>query len=156
LSLIVAAAAEPHQAAAPAIALEIRCTGDPASEPRLEDRPALLHGLGNLIQNALQFAVHQVEVDIAWDAKEVTIAIRDDGPGVPPEILDQLGDPYLSLRAEEAEGKLHMGLGIFIAETLLQRTGAALRFANLPEGGAEVAIRWKRATLEAGSEKEAA
>ena len=156
LSLIVAAAAEPHQAAAPAVALHTRSLGDPSKEPRLEDRPALLHGLGNLIQNALQFAANRVEVDIAWDAKEVTVAIRDDGPGFPPEILDQVGDPYLSLRAEDGEGKLHMGLGIFIAETLLQRTGATLRFSNLPQGGAEVAIRWKRATLEAGGEKEAA
>jgi two-component system sensor histidine kinase RegB len=156
LSLIVAAAAAPHQAAAPAVALHTRSLGDPSKEPRLEDRPALLHGLGNLIQNALQFAANRVEVDIAWDAKEVTVAIRDDGPGFPPEILDQVGDPYLSLRAEDGEGKLHMGLGIFIAETLLQRTGATLRFSNLPQGGAEVAIRWKRATLEAGGEKEAA
>jgi two-component system sensor histidine kinase RegB len=156
LSLIVAAAAAPHQAAAPAVALHTRSLGDPSKEPRLEDRPALLHGLGNLIQNALQFAVNRVEVDIAWDAKEVTVAIRDDGPGFPPEILDQVGDPYLSLRAEDGEGKLHMGLGVFIAETLLQRTGATLRFSNLPQGGAEVAIRWKRATLEAGGEKEAA
>ena len=156
LSLIVAAAAEPHRAATPAIALEIRSSGDPAGEPRLEDRPALLHGLGNLIQNALQFAARRVSVDIAWDGKEVAVTIRDDGPGFPPAILDQLGEPYLSLREVEAESKVHMGLGVFIAETLLQRTGAELRFANLSGGGAEVVIRWKRATLEAGAEKEAA
>jgi two-component system sensor histidine kinase RegB len=156
LSLIVAAAAEPHRLDAPRIELAIRSLGDPANEPRLEDRPALLHGLGNLIQNALQFASRQVVVELTWDAREVAIAIRDDGPGFPPEILDQIGDPYLSVRAEAGEGKLHMGLGIFIAETLLHRTGASLRFANAAEGGAEVAIRWKRATLEASSEKEAA
>ncbi len=156
LSLIVAAAAEPHRMAAPAVALEIGSSGDPADEPRLEDRPALLHGLGNLIQNALQFATRRVEVEIAWDDREVAIVIRDDGPGFPPDILDQIGDPYLSLRAEAGEGTVHMGLGIFIAETLLQRTGAVLRFSNPPQGGAEVAVRWKRATLEAGSEKEAA
>ena len=156
LTLIVAAAAEPHRAATPGVALEIHSSGDPGSEPRLEDRPALLHGLGNLIQNALQFATRRVGVDIAWDSKEVAVIIRDDGPGFPPEILDQLGDPYLSLRGGEAEGKVHMGLGIFIAETLLQRTGAVLRFANAAGGGAEVAIRWKQATLEADTEKEAA
>ena len=156
LSLIVAAAAEPHRATAPGIALEIHSYGDPVDEPRLEDRPALLHDLGNLIQNALQFAARRVSVDIAWDRKEVAVSILDDGPGFPPEILDQLGDPYLSLRDEEAEGKVHMGLGIFIAETLLQQTGAVLRFANPLGGGAEVAIRWKRTTLEAGAEKEAA
>jgi two-component system sensor histidine kinase RegB len=156
LSLIVAAAAEPHRIAAPHVALDIRRTGEPADEPRLEDRPALLHGLGNLVQNALQFAVRRVTVELSWDAREVGILIRDDGPGFPPEILDQIGDPYVSLRYDQGEEKVHMGLGIFIAETLLQRTGALLRFANCAEGGAEVAIRWKRATLEAGSEKEAA
>jgi two-component system sensor histidine kinase RegB len=156
LSLIVAAAAEPHRMDAPAIGFEVQSAGDPADEPRLEDRPALLHGLGNLIQNALQFATRRVLVALSWDAREVAIAIRDDGPGFPPEILDQIGDPYLSLREEEGEGKVHMGLGIFIAETLLQRTGAVLRFSNLPGGGAEVAIRWKRATLEAAGKKEAA
>jgi two-component system, sensor histidine kinase RegB len=60
------------------------------------------------------------------------------------------------LRDKESEGKVHMGLGIFIAETLLQRTGAVLRFSNPAGGGAEVAVRWKRATLEASAEKEAA
>ncbi len=156
LSLIVAAAAEPHHVAAPAIALDILSSGDPGEEPRLEDRPALLHGLGNLIQNALQFAARRVQVEISWDGKEVGIVIGDDGPGFPAEILDQIGDPYLSLREGDSGGKIHMGLGIFIAETLLQRTGAILRFSNPPKGGAEVAIRWKRATLEEGSEKEAA
>jgi two-component system, sensor histidine kinase RegB len=156
LSVIIAAAAEPHKLTAANVSLAIHSDGDPAHEPRLEDRPALLHGLGNLIQNALQFASGHVSVEISWDAREVTVTIRDDGPGFPEEILDQIGDPYLSLRAEESGGKVHMGLGIFIAETLLQRTGAVLRFSNPPEGGAEVAVRWKRATLEASAEKEAA
>ena len=156
LSVIVATAAEPHRAAAANIALQIHNHGEPGNEPRLEDRPALLHGLGNLIQNALQFASHGVSVEIAWDVREVAVTIRDDGPGFSPEILDQLGDPYVSMRDQESEGKLHMGLGIFIAETLLQRTGAVLRFSNPSEGGAEVAVRWKRTKLEATVEKEAA
>ncbi len=156
LSVIIATAAEPHKATAANVSLEIHSHGDPGSEPRLEDRPALLHGLGNLIQNALQFASRHVSVEISWDAREVTVTIRDDGPGFPEEILDQIGDPYLSLRDKESEGKVHMGLGIFIAETLLQRTGAVLRFSNPAGGGAEVAVRWKRGTLEASAEKEAA
>src|SRR5206468_6872783 len=84
LSVIVAAAAEPHRATSTEISLEIQNFGDPGGEPRLEDRPALLHGLGNLIQNALQFASRRVNVEITWDAKEVAVTIRDYRPGFPP------------------------------------------------------------------------
>ena len=63
-------------------------------------------------------------------------------------MLGRVGEPYISGRAGE---RGHMGLGIFIAQTLLERTGARLTFENLPEGGAHVAIRWDRANLEAGS-----
>ena len=84
---------------------------------------------------------------------KLTVTIRDDGPGFYAGVLDQLGDPYVSMRDQESEGKLHMGLGIFIAETLLQRTGAVLRFSNPREGGAEVAVRWKRTKLEATVKK---
>src|SRR4029078_11112109 len=153
LAVIIAPAAEPHRATAANVSLEIHSHGDPGSEPRLEDRPALLHGLGNLIQNALQFASRHVSVEISWDVREVAVTIRDDGPGFPEEILDQSGDPYLSLRDKESEGKVHMGLRLFIAETLLQRTGAVLRFSNPAGGGAEVAVRWKRATLAASALK---
>jgi two-component system, sensor histidine kinase RegB len=149
LSLIIEAAAAPYRAGAPAIGFAIRRLGEDPGEPRLKDMPALLHGLGNLIQNALQFAHSRVIVDVSWDASEVTVAIRDDGPGFPTDILDQLGEPYLSGREPGGEGKIHMGLGIFIAETLLHRTGATMRFSNPAEGGAEVAIRWKLATLDA-------
>ena len=153
LSLLVSSAAEPHRAAVPTIVLEIVRHGSPETEPHLHERPALLHGLGNLVQNALQFARRRVPIELLWDGREVVVAIRDDGPGFPPEILDQLGDPYLSRRGAGAGEKIHMGLGIFIAETLLGRTGAAIRFSNRAEGGAEVAIRWRRATLEAAVEE---
>ncbi|HEX6103914.1 MAG TPA: ActS/PrrB/RegB family redox-sensitive histidine kinase, partial [Alphaproteobacteria bacterium] len=117
LSLIVAAAAEPHRIAAPAISFELRSSGEPADEPRLEDRPALLHGLGNLIQNALQFAARQVLVELSWDAREVAIAIRDDGPGFAPEVLVKLGEPYVTSRPSGEtmrSGHVGMGLGFFI------------------------------------------
>lgn len=70
------------------------------------------------------------------------IAIRDDGPGFPPAVLSAIGDPFISTRADDGE---HMGLGIFIAQTLLERVGAELSFAN--RRGAEVVIRWPRTIL---------
>lgn len=119
-----------------------------SSEPAIERQPEILHGFGNLIANAVQFARSKVTVRCAWNTRDVTVVIEDDGPGFPPAILARLGDPYLSTRAG-AQG--HMGLGVFIATTLLGRTGASLSYANGKSGGASVAISWKRAIIDVGA-----
>ncbi len=120
--------------------------GAPAEdEPQVRRSPEILHGLNNLIQNAVQFARREVTVTTFWDAKTVTVEISDDGPGFLLHLLARLGEPYLSTRAGAAD---HMGLGIFIAQSLLERSGAGLSFDNLDEGGAHVVISWNRANLE--------
>src|SRR5690242_1988030 len=114
-------------------------------EPLVRRSPEIMHGLNNLIQNAVQFARREVSVTTFWDNASVIVEIADDGPGFPMHLLGRLGEPYISTRAGAAD---HMGLGIFIAQSLLERSGARLAFDNLPEGGAHVAISWKRANLE--------
>jgi two-component system sensor histidine kinase RegB len=114
-------------------------------EPLVRRSPEIMHGLNNLIQNAVQFASREVSVTIFWDKVTVTVEIADDGPGFPLYLLGRLGEPYISTRAGASD---HMGLGIFIAQSLLERSGAKLIFDNLPEGGAHVAISWNRANLE--------
>ena len=114
-------------------------------EPLVRRSPEIMHGLNNLIQNAVQFARREVSVTSFWDRAAVTVEIADDGPGFPLHLLGRLGEPYISTRAGAAD---HMGLGIFIAQSLLERSGARLVFDNLPEGGAHVAISWNRANLE--------
>jgi two-component system sensor histidine kinase RegB len=120
--------------------------GSPA--PLTIHRPEVVHGLGNLVQNAVQFATHRVDVITRWSESDIVVTIRDDGPGFPGRLLERLGEPYVSARDGEGE---HMGLGIFIAQTLLQRTGAKLEFSNLDGGGAQVVVRWRRAALEAAT-----
>jgi two-component system sensor histidine kinase RegB len=114
--------------------------------PMTGHRAEVVHGLGNLVQNAVQFARRQVDVMTRWSDSEISVTIRDDGPGFPSRLLERLGEPYVSARDGEGE---HMGLGIFIARTLLQRTGASVDFSNLDGGGAQVVVRWRRAALEA-------
>ncbi len=144
LSQLVEAAAEPYMGTG--IEIDIIIEDDVAGEePVLGRSPELLSGLGTLIQNAAQFARRGVTVTLRWDDRRVAVAIQDDGPGFPPAVLAAIGEPFISTRASDGE---HMGLGIFIAQTLLARLGAELSFANLPEGGAEVVIRWPRAILE--------
>ena len=118
---------------------------DGSPEPVLARAPEILHALGNLIENARQFARREVKVTTRWSAGELGVTIRDDGPGFAIDILGELGEPYLTSRRTGG----HMGLGVFIAKSLLERTGARLAFANPPGGGAEVAIRWKRVDIEA-------
>ena len=114
-------------------------------EPSIRSAPEIIHGVGSLVQNAVQFAKSQVAISTAWSADNVNVSIIDDGPGFPPFVLDRIGEPYISLRMSQ-DG--HMGLGIFIAQTLLARTGAEVSFRNQQEGGAFVAIRWPRAKIE--------
>ncbi len=118
---------------------------DISEEPRIRSAPEIIHGVGTLAQNAIQFAKSEVVISTAWSADQVSVTIMDDGPGFPPFVLDRIGEPYISLRMTQED---HMGLGIFIAQTLLARTGAQLSFGNRQEGGAVVEIRWPRSVIE--------
>lgn len=130
--------------------------GATLAAPQVPRRPEILHGLANFIENAVGFARSQVVIDIAWSDDRITIEIADDGPGFDPAILKTLGEPYITNRTASADGTSEgMGLGIFIAKTLLERTGAGLDFLNDPHGGARIRIAWPRHRLETrGSQKE--
>ena len=107
------------------------------AQPELARRPEIIQGLRNLIQNAVDFAASTVWIDLDWTDAELRVAIGDDGPGYPPDLIGRIGDPFLGRRAAvqpdrqaERPGYEGMGLGLFIAKTLLERTGARLRFGN--------------------------
>ncbi len=143
LSALLATIAESH--ARPETQLDVaveRLTAEYA-EPQLIPTAELKHAFANLIDNALRFARQRVRIVVRLGADVVEVAIEDDGPGFLPEVLELLGEPYIST-SQRSEG---LGLGVFIAETLLARTGATLQFANLPQG-ARVAVRWRRGALE--------
>jgi two-component system sensor histidine kinase RegB len=149
LPLLIELAAEPHRR--PHVALRLEQHADPAdpNPPLVPRRPELVHGLGNLLQNATEFAREEVRVGLRWNAQEIGVTISDDGVGFPPDLLDRLGDPYLSRAADvkskqaEREGD-HMGLGIFIAQHLIEQSGGSVTFTNNVYGGAEVQMSWPR------------
>ncbi|MDI7862992.1 ActS/PrrB/RegB family redox-sensitive histidine kinase [Rhizobiaceae bacterium n13] len=119
-------------------------------EPIGNRNPGILYGLGNLIENAVDYAREKVTVTVEHNRDKVLIVIEDDGAGYAPEILARIGEPYVTKRqSDERAGGL--GLGLFIAKTLLERSGARLTFGNRPgmEAGARVAIEWPRAVMEA-------
>jgi two-component system sensor histidine kinase RegB len=122
-------------------------TGDVPVFPR---SVGLLYGLGNLIENATDFAKQTVRIETKWDDQRISVSIIDDGPGFAPELAARLGEPYLTTRPRDPAGSdAHkpggLGLGIFIAKTLLERTGARLTFDNAElQGHARVHIVWQR------------
>jgi two-component system sensor histidine kinase RegB len=136
----------PHRDFGVAIAVELE--GDPPSEPMARRNPGLLYGLGNIVENAVDFARSQVRVSAKWDLKTVAIVIEDDGPGFPPDIIGRLGEPYITNRKPRAPDQPGggLGLGFFIAKTLLERSGASVALANRshPESGATVRLEWPR------------
>ena len=131
-------------------------TREATPEPVTERNPGMLYGLGNLVENAVDFATSKVEVEARWSKDEVKITIADDGTGFPPHVLEQLGEPFVTTRAAPGDGQdatdehTGMGLGFFIAKTLLERSGATIALANRrpPRGGAAVTVVWPRTRFE--------
>jgi two-component system, sensor histidine kinase RegB len=118
----------------------------PSPQPMVRRSPELLHGLNNLVSNAVRHAGSAVELRAAGTLGEISITVADDGAGFPAEVLPHLGEPDLGPSHSGAGGT---GLGIFIATTLIERTGGRLAFRNRPEGGAQVDVRWPRHHIEA-------
>ena len=127
--------------------IDIRPPNLDGAPPELPRAPEILHALGVLIENATDFAAAHVRLSHGWDQERVWLAIEDDGPGIDPIVLDKLGEPYISGRGED-DPDAGMGLGVFIARTLLERTGGWASFANRPTGGASVLVEWRRIDIE--------
>jgi two-component system sensor histidine kinase RegB len=155
LSHLVDEVVEPYRGFSTRIAVSLD-KGE-GSEPVGRHNPAIVQGLANLVENAVDFARDKVEVVAGWNAEAVWVAIMDDGPGFAAGIMERLGDPYLTTRSpgelvdREAGG---LGLGVFIAKTLLERSGARLALANRepPESGAIVRVEWPRAAMDVARE----
>lgn len=134
-------------------------SGTMQDQPLAARRPGVLYGLGNLIENAVDFSQGRVDLTGEWDESLVSVTLTDDGPGFAPEIIDSLGEPYVTSRpsgtrksASKAGG---LGLGFFIAKTLLERSGARVSLENkqAPQTGAIVRLVWPREAFVAGAER---
>jgi two-component system sensor histidine kinase RegB len=156
LSTLIEETVAPHRDFGVAIKVRIAVAG--TQEPVGTRNPAVLYGVGNILENAVDFARTTVEVNAWWNTETVEIVISDDGPGIAPDVLKRIGEPYLSRRRNsddvqsETPGGGHsgLGLGVFIARTLLERTGARVSFSNriFPDHGAVVQIAWPRSRFE--------
>ena len=164
LEAVLMEAAEPHMKRGKQVHFVLAPEpGQEAAQPLIRRGPEIIHGLRNLIQNAVDFARSDVWVDARWSDEVLTIRIIDNGQGFSPQVLASIGEPFIGHRRDPGRTKRRpgydgMGLGTFIAKTLLERTGARLDFLNcagpmrtLPGGpdlqGALVEIRWPLAII---------
>ncbi|PTX58107.1 two-component system sensor histidine kinase RegB [Litoreibacter ponti] len=142
LSSVVQEAAEPHSHRGIEINYDFSPrTGTPPTMPSIHRHPEIIHGLRNLVQNAVDFAKTRIWVEARWSDSSVTVRVIDDGPGYPTDLLGRIGDPFIKRgeKRERDESRPEyegMGLGLFIAKTLLERSGAEISFANGSDGSA--------------------
>ncbi|WP_242219165.1 ActS/PrrB/RegB family redox-sensitive histidine kinase [Shinella zoogloeoides] len=136
------------------IRLNLVENGERESEPVGNRNPGILYGLGNLLENAVDHAREEVTVTVSHTPERVTIVIEDDGDGYAADILQRIGDPYVTKRQKD-ERAGGLGLGLFIAKTLLERSGAKLTFGNRTgdRPGARVSVDWPRTRMEAKGAK---
>ena len=125
-------------------------------QPIARRNTGILYGLGNLIENAIDFAAAEVRIIARWDAGSVMLVIEDDGPGFSPDVIGRIGAPYVTTktnRRAKSEDGAGLGLGLFIAKTLLERSGAVVTTANVPppKSGARIKIVWPRTAFERGA-----
>ena len=166
LTTVVEEAASPHTDRGKAVHFEaMPHLGTELPQPVILRRPEIIHGLRNLIQNAVDFARANVWIECTWSEGRVSVRVQDDGPGFPAHLIGRIGDPFMRDGRSAAERAARpayegMGLGLFIAKTLLERSGAELSFANAPDapagepqrparGGALVVVSWPLAKIDA-------
>ena len=165
IEIVVREASEPHLGRGKKVAFKtIPHNDDGSRQPDIFRRPEIIHGIRNFVQNAVDFAQNAVLVEISWTDDSISLRISDDGPGFPNSVLGRIGEPFVRRRRPDEKsvrrpGYEGMGLGLFIAKTLLERSGATLGFANGGahtvsghRGGAIVTVEWPRASIEALAE----
>ncbi|MEO0358415.1 MAG: ActS/PrrB/RegB family redox-sensitive histidine kinase [Pseudomonadota bacterium] len=161
LIAVVEEAADPHIDRGKSV--EFAVLTDDEDHPTIPRKPEVIHGLRNLIQNAVDFADTTVFVEVDWSDDRISVKISDDGKGFSPHIISRLGDPFVRRRfasnSSDRPGYEGMGLGLFIAKTLLERSGARVTFSNgfdpmVPRSeslnrGAVILVDWPRQKIQA-------
>ena len=130
------------------------------NEPILARNPGILYGLGNIVENAVDFAETEIIIVAQWNDEHVTIKIYDDGKGFPSSVLERLGEPFVTTRSgqnlnretlnKNSSAREGLGLGYFIAKTLLERSNAKILLSNRkpPYKGAKVEVTWLRSEID--------
>jgi two-component system, sensor histidine kinase RegB len=155
------------------VSIDVTCVAEGAEtpEPIFRRNPGLAYGLANILENAIDFAEARVSIEARWSPSTIMLRVTDDGPGFNEFIFDRLGDPFVTTRpgydlsterdesqSPEDRGHEGMGLGLFIAKTLLERSGASVTLANrkTPDHGADIRLQWPRFNIDVAANSKSA
>ena len=131
--------------------------------PLVRREPELIHGIRNIVHNALKFAKTSVDINLITASRKLKLEIIDDGKGFSYDVTKMIGEPiikksaFYSTGAKTETSEEGMGLGLFIANILLERTNGQLKFSNVKQSegggkkriiGAKVEISWERSSIE--------
>jgi signal transduction histidine kinase len=111
------------------VAIEGHARGDLVGKPQ-----ALKRCLTNLLENAVKFGT-RATVRVEEDGEALVIRVEDDGPGVPPEELERVFEPFYRVESSRNRDTGGTGLGLSIARDIAQAHGGSLRLENLPQRG---------------------
>ena len=118
-------------------------TDEDQNKINIQRTPEIIYGLRNFIGNAIKFSKSKVQINLKSNDKIIEIKIHDDGPGIPEDIINKIGEPYIKSKSKELSSNSGLGLGTFLGKTLLERQGAILKFKrNSKLGGAQVTLSW--------------
>ncbi|SCW39201.1 Signal transduction histidine kinase [Sphingobium faniae] len=107
----------------------------------LEARPlSLRRAIGNLVENALHYG-QRARIGLSRQGGEVLIRVDDDGPGIPPDRLEDVLKPFARLDEARQRNTRGLGLGLAIVAKAVEREGGDLSLTNRPEGGLRAEIR---------------
>ena len=131
--------------------------------PLVKREPELIHGIRNIVHNALKFSKSYVDINLIVCPRKINLEILDDGNGFPQDVTNMIGEPFLKrsdfylMDPKNKTSDEGMGLGLFIAKILLERTRGKLKFSNAKKiesnkkkriTGAKVEISWERSSIE--------
>ena len=109
-----------------------------AAQPLMGKPQALRRLLTNLVANAVKFGV-RAKI-IVEDGEALVIRVRDEGPGIPPDELERVFEPFYRVESSRNRDTGGTGLGLSIARDVAQAHGGSLVARNLPAGGLEALL----------------
>lgn len=112
--------------------------------PLLMQQSLVRRLLRNLIDNAVKYG-ERARVFVTRSPEAVRLFVEDDGPGIPPEALTEVIQPFTRLERSRSRETGGMGLGLSIADAIARGQGAVLKLENPAEGGLRAAVIWPAA-----------
>jgi two-component system sensor histidine kinase RegB len=128
-------ALERWQVIRPSARYRLDLSAQRGAAPALRPDETLQQAVLNLLNNGADASLEPLELRLEWDTRDIVLHIRDHGTGVPLEIAEQLGKPFVT-----SKGK-GLGLGLFLSHATIERCGGDIRMYNHAEGGTEVVLR---------------